>query len=94
MNKKLFPVVVLVSSFVFGGCSLTSKIGVGIRGDEDFKVAAELPGNANVPGQTNTEVDQQQLEQAQKVDSQSDDIDTIESDINSTVILNEDFSDL
>jgi hypothetical protein len=87
MNKRIIYVLtVILAGITLSGCSWNSASGPKV--ETGFEVASELK---TVP---TGQVEQKQLESEQKVDPKSDDLNTIESEVNSTVILKEDYSDL
>lgn len=90
MNKRIVSVLtVILMGVLLSGCSLLDNTADGPEIEAGFQVATELSGTPSAQGD-----DQKQLENEQKIDPKDDELDTIESEVNSTVILKEDFSNL
>lgn len=98
MNKRRFVSgwltggCVLILSVFLSGCSLlTRSNNKPVSGEDGFEVKNIM---SNPIYDENGQVDQEAFEAQQTVEPVNDDLNTIEADLESTVILEEDFSNL
>lgn len=86
MNIKLITLLTL-SALTLGACTFDQKAKIQLEGTGD------LQSTSSAEAINDTSVDQDSFEKEQEVSS-DDSLTTIESEIDSTIILEEDFSDL